>query len=398
MGIHLWALMGGLLMAASPAMGLGLDLPNLGLPDLGAVLQPDVAPAQEAAAPAAPLHDGVARLVPDKVPEDPVAAVPEPSAPPTEGATSSIVPDTLPVAGALPLLPATIAPVGEGVLIIPRDIPRPGPTSPVGSSPSSPRVPSAPAPAPGLGSQTIGADMEQREGFGAALGAWAAQAFGGADGWYNEIPPDVRNALSSVGVLVLSGLLSVAAGVLGFRHVHRDNLFKNAFRHQLMALVREHPGLHLREIARRLDTTATNAAYHLRVMERHGMVRSERLRGKRVYMEAAGREANARHLARSVLNLDSRARLLRAVAAQPGSNQSRLALATDQHQGAVSWHLRQLVAAGLVAEERTARECKYTLTALGADLAAQPLERALPPAAAKVAAVAVVVPPARASP
>jgi predicted transcriptional regulator len=383
------------MVALGPALGVEVQPPA---PNLAPPAEPASADASLPALPGLPEAAGVpgpvavddlGSLRGDHVPEPPVS----PPAPPDLGA-----PSALPVAGATPspsaggiLFPAVPEPVGEGATILPPilDLPSspgsaPGgaPASP-GGSPASPSSP--PGAVPGVGS-TVAADMQPRQGLGAAFGEWASSAFEGAEGWYEQaLPAEFRGALGGVAALVATGLLSIAAGFLGFRHVQRDNLFQNAFRHQLMNLVRDEPGLHLREIARRLSTTATNASYHLRVMERHGMLRSERLRGKRVFVPVAGREESKRHIARSVLLKDRRVDILRAVGAQPGANQSAIALQTNQHQGAVSWHLRQMLQVGLVAEERTPRECKYTLTPLGSDLLLHS-----PTLLASVPAVAVV--------
>jgi predicted transcriptional regulator len=117
-----------------------------------------------------------------------------------------------------------------------------------------------------------------------------------------------------------------------------------------------------------MGMTTTNASYHLRMLERHHLVRSERVNGRRVYVPAGAVQTVQRFVAKSVLHRDSRASVARAIAARPGANQLRLAQDTGQHQGAVNWHLRRLVEAGLVTEERTPRECKYNLTPLGREL------------------------------
>jgi predicted transcriptional regulator len=212
--------------------------------------------------------------------------------------------------------------------------------------------------------------MAQRQGFGGALQSWADSTFGGAGAWVQGLPEPLRNALGAALALVATGLAVVAVYVMGFRQVGAENLLEHTMRHQLVELVRQQPGIHLREVARRLGLTTTNAAYHLRMLERHHVLRSERSNGKRVYMPAAGPEAKRRYLAQALLQRGPRADLLRTLGSLPGSNQSHLANVTGQHQGAVGWHLRRLMEAGLVEEQRTPRECRYQLTSLGSELCA----------------------------
>lgn len=50
-------------------------------------------------------------------------------------------------------------------------------------------------------------------------------------------------------------------------------------RRQLYDCVQEYPGLHLSEIARRVDLETNHAKYHLEVLERHGLVASEKEEG-----------------------------------------------------------------------------------------------------------------------
>jgi predicted transcriptional regulator len=252
-------------------------------------------------------------------------------------------------------------------------------TNGIATGPTSPSIGGAlPAhAAPSLGTQGVGADMGARKGLGEAFQDWASGMFG-ASGLAQYIPAEVRAVLTSVWGLLASGLAAIAAYMMGFRYVRSDNLLEHSFRQQLVDLVRKNPGMHLREVARQLNLTTTNASYHLRVLEKHGVIRSEHLNGKRVYFPAAGPEAKRRYLAQAMLHRDARADVLRAVAAHPGTNQSRIASMTSQHQGAVGWHLRRLMSAGLVDEQRTPRECRYQLTALGAEMSQAHTVEAVP--------------------
>lgn len=356
------------------AVGGVLDLLAPDAPDV-APDAPDVAPDAGASpggaallAPLAPLFDAV---------RAPIDEARLPDAPASSPDAGTLALPALDVAEVL----AEVAP--EVPALPPATLPEiPAETGLGGGSTRSPQLPARPAvpglpavgaphgPGPNLGSQTIGADLGPRQGLGEQFQAWVASAFGGAFAWMDGLPPEAKALMGHAALLLMSGLATALALLTGFRHLQKDNLLEHTFRHQVLDLIRAHPGLHLREVARRLGLTATNAAYHLRVLEKHGFIRSERLNGKRVYVPSAGPAEKAKFLAQALLHRGSRARVLETLAAHPGSNQTALAAMTAQHQGAVSWHLRQLVQAGLVREERSPRECRYTLTPLGQELAA----------------------------
>lgn len=57
-------------------------------------------------------------------------------------------------------------------------------------------------------------------------------------------------------------------------------------RRRVYDLVQEHPGLHQRELARRLELRPSHAEYHLRQLEKAGLLRSEQRGGYRRYFVA----------------------------------------------------------------------------------------------------------------
>jgi DNA-binding IclR family transcriptional regulator len=57
-------------------------------------------------------------------------------------------------------------------------------------------------------------------------------------------------------------------------------------RRRILTLVERYPGLHLREIQRRVDTSAMLAEYHLNILEKMGLVTSEEHQGYRNFFPA----------------------------------------------------------------------------------------------------------------
>jgi len=350
-------------------LGDGLDV--LGL-DASVGSTPPMPGAPDAPAPP-PVPGPPAPEAPD-APQPPAA--PDVPSPALDELVQSLLetPAPAPVGPAPEEQPTQVPSIAPAVPAVPST-----PQSPVGGDPGG--ASGAGGPATGAATAAVGADLASRMGLGPAFQRDAQGPLDQASSALG-LPEPLRQAFAAALGLVFTGLAALAAHMAGFRHVGRENLLEHDFRQRLLALLREHPGMHLREIARQLDLTPTNASYHLRVLERHGVIRSEHAHGRRVYFPAAGRDERERFLAQALLYQAPRAAVLQAIARNPGANQSRLAHITAQHQGAVSWHVRQLIEAGLVEERRTTRACFYDITTLGRALAsgAMPAPAGAPPA------------------
>lgn len=131
-------------------------------------------------------------------------------------------------------------------------------------------------------------------------------------------------------------------------------------RRRVYALVQEHPGLHQRELARRLELRPSHAEYHLRQLETAGLLRSEERGGYRRYFVAVEpakpipegavpREDRAWvGLLREARPLEIVARLLQEEPRQMGPLAEDLAIATST----LSYHVDKLEDAGIVERYR----------------------------------------------
>lgn len=122
-------------------------------------------------------------------------------------------------------------------------------------------------------------------------------------------------------------------------------------RQRILALVREFPGLHLREVARQLDTSVALVEYHAPVLQEKNLVHVEPDgRYLRLYPEKEGHRlepAKRRHLAvlRQEIPLQVCLRLLDAGGPlRHGELVDRLGIGKSK----LSFHLGKLMATGLV--------------------------------------------------
>jgi DNA-binding MarR family transcriptional regulator len=126
------------------------------------------------------------------------------------------------------------------------------------------------------------------------------------------------------------------------------------------------PGLSLSAAADRLSAAASTVRYHVRVLEREGLLETRKVRGNRVLLPAdrlAGPDAGVADPALSAaLEDDARRDVLVAVSRAEPASVSELAGELDRARSTVSHHLQRLAADGLVDREREGRAVLSSLT------------------------------------
>lgn len=128
-------------------------------------------------------------------------------------------------------------------------------------------------------------------------------------------------------------------------------------RRRLYATVREYPGIHVREAARQLGTSQALVEYHLALLRDNGLVTVEKEdRYARLYARDAGAAPDKKDRA-AVAVLRERLPLqvvLRLLDGGPAKHKD-LADALGMGKSKLSFHLRKLEAAGVVAKDAEGR-------------------------------------------
>lgn len=137
-----------------------------------------------------------------------------------------------------------------------------------------------------------------------------------------------------------------------------DALLELESRRRVYALVRERPGMYLREIQRALDMPMGALEYHLDRLEKGGLVTSAQDTNKR-FFPAEMDVRDKRYLA--LLRQRAARHVVLQLLEHPGASHGEVAAATGLAPSTLSFYLARLVEAG-VAERRSAgRENRYTL-------------------------------------
>jgi predicted transcriptional regulator len=167
--------------------------------------------------------------------------------------------------------------------------------------------------------------------------------------------------LGSAGALAAVGVLYYL-GVGGLRHVDRENVLEHPMRQALLTTVQERPGVHLRELAGRHGTAVTNTQWHLRKLEMAGLVKTQKVQGRRLYYPVqGGLVARAQALENAALANPNAEALSIFLAAHAGCNQRTLVDGLRMNPGTVRWHLRRLEEAGLVRSIQEGAQTRYFL-------------------------------------
>ena len=168
--------------------------------------------------------------------------------------------------------------------------------------------------------------------------------------------------VGSVGIAVLAGI-AWYLGIGGLRHIDRDNVLEHPMRRSLLECVEGEPGVHLRELATRHGTAVTNTQWHLRKLEMAGLVKTEKVQGRRLYYPTRGGvAAKEEALQNAAIQNPNAARILDYLGSHAGTNQRGLADTLEMNPGTVRWHLRKMESAGLVrAVQKGAQTCYFPM-------------------------------------
>lgn len=148
----------------------------------------------------------------------------------------------------------------------------------------------------------------------------------------------------------------------------RDDLLALETRRRVFEYVQKFPGLHLREIARGTEMDPNHAKYHLRYLEKHGLLSSRREEGYwRFFAKEEGsiglREALAPH-EKTVLALLRQPVPLHAILLlleQEDASAEQLRAKVGVAHSTLLYHMQKLERAGVVTSDREGRERRFRL-------------------------------------
>ncbi|MCA1812383.1 MAG: winged helix-turn-helix transcriptional regulator [Halobacteriales archaeon] len=136
------------------------------------------------------------------------------------------------------------------------------------------------------------------------------------------------------------------------------SVFMNNTRHLVFLRVAENPGASIQDIASMLSISHPTAAYHLKILERNGLIVPMRDGNRARYFKRSEALSQDQQKLVAANRGERTKQILEIVARQPMIHRKELARLLSIPRTTVNWHVDRLVQMGLVAERRAGRYCQ----------------------------------------
>ena len=147
----------------------------------------------------------------------------------------------------------------------------------------------------------------------------------------------------------------------------RLTLRLHPFRRDLYQVLCENPGTYLLELVSLLESPLGTLSWHLRILEREGLVKSIKYAGKRLYYPKMLRSEEA-ELAFLTLRSETAQKIFAFIVNNPGCYQELMAEAIGVHHDTIRWHVTRMQEVGLIRVTRKGRKKMHFLDSLGENL------------------------------
>jgi predicted transcriptional regulator len=159
----------------------------------------------------------------------------------------------------------------------------------------------------------------------------------------------------------LFDFLSVlVVGVGGFINLHdKDAVLLNDLRRRIYEYILENPGVHLREIQRRFDVSLSSVTWHLKMLEKAGLIKSTKFRNKLVYFPTGMNKEDL--LLMLTLDNDVAKSIVGYIAKVGEAHLRKIAKDLNLNVETVRYHLKRLERAGVLISREIDNKIVYTL-------------------------------------
>lgn len=178
--------------------------------------------------------------------------------------------------------------------------------------------------------------------------------------------------VATVGVLTLAGavvLLTpkgqwVALSLLAplYAKTDRSRLLDNESRDRIFQVIRSNPGINLSQIHRIADLGWGVTVYHLKMMEKNGLVFAETGPRDKCFFENEPRFRSLRSAIAALANKEPAQKIAHVVATHPGLTQREVVEQTGLTQRVVSYYVSRLAKQGLLERARDGNFVRYRPT------------------------------------
>jgi len=132
-------------------------------------------------------------------------------------------------------------------------------------------------------------------------------------------------------------------------------------RRRIYEQVKKSPGIHFRELERRLKLVVGSLQYHLHYLEKKNLIRAQ---NDGDYVRYFVNDRSLKENERKILSLLRRSgcrHILIQLLDNPGLNNKELCQAVGLSSTTISWHLNKLIEAGIIEKTKNGRINKFTI-------------------------------------
>lgn len=161
---------------------------------------------------------------------------------------------------------------------------------------------------------------------------------------WNLLPEKLRKLLKLL--LRRSPLFFFFGGIL--ERLTSSDVLKNQTRERIYEYITKHPGTHLRGIMQAVNIGPNEAQYHLYVLERFRLVKSERFGKFLVYHHVNGERTATESRIRFALRHRIPQEIVMFLTKHPGAHESKVARALGVYNNTIRYHTNRLKEVGIV--------------------------------------------------
>jgi len=138
----------------------------------------------------------------------------------------------------------------------------------------------------------------------------------------------------------------------------KDAVLELDTRRRIYDMIVGTPGIHFRELQRRVTIAYGSLQYHIEFLLRHGLIEEEKGKDYSRYFPAGFKSIRERELI-SLLRQKSIRRILLFLLENSGSRNKDLVEAVGLSPSTVSWHMGRLIRAGAVKQQKSGNETQF---------------------------------------
>jgi len=173
----------------------------------------------------------------------------------------------------------------------------------------------------------------------------------------------------------------VLSGAGGFSRIEDSELLDHPLRSQVFHVIKENPGIHASELARKVGAGWGTIVHHLDKLEKGRLVTTRRVNNQKCFFEDGGKVSRADMQIASAVRGDSASLITSYVQSHPMTSQKAMASELGISPALASFHVKKLAAVGVLDKVRRGKETLLTTT--------QAVRRVLTPSAPMQVPVAV---------